>query len=135
MLREAMKSEQPLIDPIGVQAPMDLNGCTPLGYAAFKLNRKPSKQQVESLYSPGDRSVLPRTPLRLREGSSNSHMKARKTKTTAIKNDITLLPNNDGLIDYGFSEANGWRPSMEASRGYNMNLIYYIYINNYCYIF
>lgn len=96
-----MIREQPSRDPIGADAPVDLTGTTPLGWAAFKLNRKPPNS-IDFLFSPGDRSVLPRTPLRIREGSS--------VKTALYSSNHST--SNEIL--YGFSEAGGWRPSMEV---------------------
>jgi serine/threonine protein phosphatase PrpC len=53
-------------DPVGFNAPIDLGGLTPLGcgkLAASKKRAKPLASELQqSLFSPGDRSVLPRTP-------------------------------------------------------------------------
>lgn len=53
-------------DPVGERAPVDLAGLTPLGcakLASSKRRAKPMSTEVRAvLFSPGDRSVLPRTP-------------------------------------------------------------------------
>jgi protein phosphatase 1G len=111
VLREAMLRERPQCDPIGSGAPVDLTGTTPLGWASFKLDRRPPPTLERILFSPGDRSVLPLTPRHIREGSSGVKKAARSAVMT------NFFPNPQqphlGELSYGFAEAGGWRPSME----------------------
>jgi len=74
LLRRAMQGETSS-DPVGENAPADLSGTTPLGYATLmagpaRRGGKPAQGVVEALYSPGDRSILPRSPQRTRTGHS-----------------------------------------------------------------
>ena len=64
LLRQKMYEERNL-DPVGENAPLDLAGTTPLGWAKFGAEAKSVSDKVKnSLFSPGDKSVLPRTPHR-----------------------------------------------------------------------
>ena len=80
---------------------MDLSGTTPLGWASFRLEKRPPPGIEQQLFSPGDRSILPLTPTVRREGSSWRPPGTRTAARTAR------------LVLYGFSEAGGWRPAME----------------------
>jgi serine/threonine protein phosphatase PrpC len=103
-LKEQMAKERNVM-PIGENAPTDLGGTTPLGWAAFgsaSRTRKDSTGVKDSmkklLFSPGDKTILPRTPRSNRGGKSP--WKAPGTI------------DRENLV-YGYSEANGWKESME----------------------
>lgn len=127
-----MLRERPDRDPIGPLAPVDLTGTTPLGWAAFRADKRPPMSIETTLFSPGDRSVLPLTPRFKREGSSGVKPSARKSveetsdwsaakgKSTKARSDGRQSPkisqslsSTIGEVLFGFSEAAGWRPSME----------------------
>ena len=109
------------VDPIGPDAPCDLSGMdgnfelqkralirlivclttgsTPMGRATLRSSGKPTSQIQESLFLPGDKSILPHTPHTIRAGKSpwkGSHSQS----------------SSDNII-YAFSEASGWTPQME----------------------
>lgn len=86
LLRAAMETERH-VDPVGARAPPDLSGTTPLGWAAKRTRGRPSVDML-ALFSPGDASVLPRTPHTL-----------RTAKTAGVT--------------YAYSAATGWRGAME----------------------
>lgn len=118
-IEDNMSIEQSF-DPVGVNAPVDLTGRTPLGWA--NTNSKPkifpssfenstprkavpikSANSLElELFSPGDASILPKTPCLLRTGLLNYKKEKTDQPTTT----------QDGLL-YAFSEATGWTSSME----------------------
>jgi hypothetical protein len=57
-------------DPVGPDAPTDLNGTTPLGWATFRAKGKPKAGMQASLFRPGDPTILPKSPVRDRGGTS-----------------------------------------------------------------
>jgi hypothetical protein len=69
-LDRARMKEETHRDPVGDDAPTDLAGTTPLGYATYKNKRRPTPSMEAILFSPGDKSVLPKTPHSLRVGKS-----------------------------------------------------------------
>lgn len=82
-------------DPVGPHAPVDMAGTTPLGWASHQKSR--GKNLQDCLFEPGDRSILPITPLTNRTGKSPwKHFHDCR----------------DNLV-FAFSEANGWTPRME----------------------
>ena len=65
VLRTSMAKERPQQDPIGVNAPVDLSGRTPLGRqkrTKKELSPLPSQEVRDLLFCPGDKSVLPIQP-------------------------------------------------------------------------
>lgn len=103
-LREAMFKERN-IDPIGEHAPTDLIGSTPAGSCSKVFGGgghckgRPKEESLQNaLFSPGDKSILPRQPYRLRAGVS-------PWKSSKIIKDKDLT--------YGSSEAPGWSGKME----------------------
>lgn len=100
-LREQMKKEQQR-DPVGVDAPMDLTGTTPLGWATFASKGKPKSGLEVSLFKPGDATILPKSPILDRAGTS-------PWKGAADWN----LDSSEENIVFAFSEAKGWTPVME----------------------
>lgn len=95
-LREAMSREKGGVDPVGTNAPIDVAGTTPLGCAAQKLGHNLTQGVRDQLFSPGDRSILPITPLSERTG--RSPCKPGQHRETIL---------------YAYSEANGWKRGME----------------------
>ena len=103
-LKEQMSKERNIV-PIGENAPTDLGGTTPLGWAAIgsaarsHIDSKGVKDSMKKLlFSPGDKTILPRTP------RSNRGGKSPWKAPGAI--------DRENLV-FGFSEANGWKESME----------------------
>eukprot|EP00606_Chrysophyceae_sp_TOSAG23-5_P000495 GSChrysophyteH2.ASY1.ANO1.909.1 assembled CDS len=102
ILRLAMYEERPDQDPVGDCAPLDLAGRTPLGRQNRQkkgISPQPSAQMQELLFYPGDRSVLPLSPVNERVG-----------KSPIKANSVSFGGNNDL---FAFSEASGWKPYME----------------------
>lgn len=89
-------------DPVGEHAPIDLCRRTPLGWALTSKISSATKnrQKLESiLFSPGDRSIYPRTPASARCSTS-------KAKSSAVR--------RPGInIAYGYSDMPGRRVEME----------------------
>ena len=89
-------------DPIGVNAPVDLSGRTPIGWAAAAADKHGSlaakkvaaalPKLQELLYKDGDWSVCPATPVRGREGGGGL-----------------------GELSFGYGDCQGWRANMEDS--------------------
>jgi len=91
LLKRHLTEELGDLPPIGEDAPVDLIGRTPLGWAMTSREAsKNSEQLKDELFSPGDASINPKTPSSIRCSSLTS-------------------------IDYGFSELPGWRVNMEDS--------------------
>ena len=78
---------------------LDLSGTTPLGWAAAKSGKRPSVSLQKSLFSPGDRSIMPRTP---------HSLKARSPRRA-----IGAMGGSGFHLSYAYSEAAGWRGQME----------------------
>jgi protein phosphatase 1B len=102
LLKEAMQaysSSDDAYNPVGSNAPVDLSGRTPIGWAAAEAERDSSVRSAlpeltTLLYEPGDWSVCPKTPV-----------KDRGT-------------DDDGAADelaFGFGDLPGWRVDMEDS--------------------
>jgi len=89
--------------PLGENAPLDLAGRTPLGWAATSREAKACRNIGElrmELFSPGDKSVFgTKTPALDRTGGKSIHR-------------TTTMPNAMDLI-YGFSDMPGHRIEME----------------------
>eukprot|EP00605_Chrysophyceae_sp_TOSAG23-4_P001274 GSChrysophyteH1.ASY1.ANO1.1385.1 assembled CDS len=107
VLREVMCTACPERDPVGDNAPLDLAGRTPLG----RQNRqkkgtspKPPAKIQALLFEPGDRSVLPLSPVHRRTGSSPSKSPDFNFSGASV--------TQENLV-YAFSEASGWKPYME----------------------
>ena len=99
-LKEKMAEEKKVV-PIGENAPTDLGGTTPSGSAAIGSafrNERLNNSMKKLLFSPGDKTVLPRTPRSTRGGKSPWKAPG------AI--------DRENLV-FGHSEANGWKESME----------------------
>jgi serine/threonine protein phosphatase PrpC len=97
-LRQKMKEEKG-IDPVGINAPIDLGGATPLGWAKKKYNGRPTpakpttktveegeglnkgeKLELETLlFQRGDASILQSTPYEKRIGKSPWKSSSKKT--------------------------------------------------------
>jgi serine/threonine protein phosphatase PrpC/ankyrin repeat protein len=105
-LRKKMASEPGKFDPVGVNAPIDLGGYTPAGYAANCTSGKTPSQLKNVLFEKGDKSVLPLTPVRLRAGQSP------RRPTTGKKNTLEEGVEGEDLV-FAFSVAQGWKPEME----------------------
>lgn len=76
MLLEAMRTSEKYThcDFRGVDAPTDLMGLTPLGWACVGSSRragqpKPPQELIDLLFAPGDGSIMPPTPYEMRSGS------------------------------------------------------------------
>ena len=92
LLKKALSAELNDVDPSGVNAPVDLVGRTPLGWCSTSKEKKAISMRSElekSLYSPGDNSICPITPLAGRYSS------------------------NGGFLSYGHGDLPGWRVDME----------------------
>lgn len=95
-----------------------------MGRATLSARGKPSVQIKESLFLPGDRSILPHTPHSIRAGKSpwkgglSALGSAPHSSATPY---LSGLPPPPQLYSYGdrenlvyaFSEASGWTPQME----------------------
>ena len=115
------------LDPVGPNAPIDLTGSTPLGWAAKRKRfhdnaaKKAADEQIEKeLFSPGDASVLPILSNIHRSGSVRKRRTEIKQHIEANGSSATNSHSNHnnyecGLL-YGFAEAGGWRPDMEDRR-------------------
>jgi len=92
VLRAAMHRERPSQDPVGVNAPVDLSGRTPLGRqnrSKKELSPLPSQKMRELLFAPGDKSVLPIQPYQNRTGISPVKVKSPFPPSASA---ATLLP-------------------------------------------
>jgi len=101
LLKKKMLEEFPNRDPVGINAPLDLAGRTPLGRQRRiqNISPSPSVKLQKLLFSKGDRSVLPLSPVNRRTGKSPS-----KHTDSGI--------SGENII-YAFSEASGWNSYME----------------------
>lgn len=90
-------------DLVGEDAPVDLAGLTPMGWA--KRKGRPSSDITNLLFKPGDMSILPRTPFRQRTGKSPHKPRSQNNRLTTPRHDVD--------VTYAYSEAGGWRPTME----------------------
>jgi hypothetical protein len=92
-------------------------GTTPLGRAAFTSKGNPSTDIKSSLFKPGDRSILPRTPHSIRTGTHvcNYHYFCKIKPDNLGKSPwkCPYLCNERENLVYAFSAANGWTPVME----------------------
>jgi serine/threonine protein phosphatase PrpC len=137
LLRRLMKEERGgdiYQDPVGVCAPMDLGGNTPLGWAAKAKSGKPAEELEKALFQRGDGSILQKTPMELRIGKSpwrsnrktdnllfsgSSTDRKKKNKKESNKNKQPTNSNSffgtslqENLV-FAFSEAQGWTGKME----------------------
>lgn len=90
-------------NPIGEYAPIDLCRRTPLGWALTSKNSSATKNRMKLekiLFSPGDRSIYPKTPASTRCSTS-------KAKSSMKRPGINL--------SYGYSDMPGRRINMEDS--------------------
>lgn len=69
-LLHGQQSSQEAHEPVGIYAPVDLGGNTPLGCAKLSAKGKPKKALEDILFERGDRSILPVTPHEYRTGKS-----------------------------------------------------------------
>ncbi|CAM9110994.1 unnamed protein product [Ascophyllum nodosum] len=109
LLKERMEAES--ADTIvGINAPIDLAGMTPL---AWSVRSRTRNKQVEShLYATGDASVCPATPAALRSGGAKTVKGGGTARTGAGR--AAAQSVGEGL-PCGYSEAPGWRIVMEDS--------------------
>lgn len=107
LLRARMMHQSNGIDPVGADAPLDLSGRTPMG--CFSKNETGENQNAvrDAVFSPGDRSVLPRSPIPGRCGTSPW----RISTTHAMINDKS--EQHQQQFVYAFSEACGFKRQME----------------------
>lgn len=118
LLRKYMKYQRQ-IDPIGISAPTDLAGTTPLGSACQKNQKRREMIPIEIehlLFTPGDNSIFPKTPTSIRVGQSSWKKSTVKRLSyediSSNHSDVTEVHDN-GDIFYAFSEAQGWSAKME----------------------
>lgn len=117
-------------DPVGERAPVDLAGLTPLGcakLASSKKRAKPMSTEVRAvLFSPGDRSVLPRTPragkspaprlLRLTSSMPNLHVPSPATTAWRQQSTPMATPFEDaGHVGYSVDGGDLAAPSLAAA--------------------
>lgn len=117
-------------DPVGERAPVDLAGLTPLGcakLASSKKRAKPMSTEVRAvLFSPGDRSVLPRTPragkspaprlLRLTSSMPNLHVPSPATTSWRQQSTPMATPFEDaGRTGSGVDGGDLAAPSVAAA--------------------
>lgn len=131
LLKGAMTAANPEgTAPIGPDAPTDLSGRTPLGWAVTSRDtkaRRNGKELERELFSPGDGSVcgVP-TPAMDRSGcfgfrwrrvaaeQSQSQQKPQKQPSTPFMGMKSPVPQPSvPLMPYGHSEMPGWRVDME----------------------
>jgi hypothetical protein len=132
LLRRLMKEERGgdiYQDPVGVCAPLDLGGNTPLGWAAKAKSGKPAEELEKALFQRGDGSILQKTPMELRigkspwrsskkpdnllfSGSSTDRKKKKNVKANSNSNSFFGTSLQENLI-FAFSEAQGWTGKME----------------------
>jgi serine/threonine protein phosphatase PrpC len=106
-LRERMANEGGgKRDPVGVDAPVDLAGSTPAGWAAICTKGSVSPKVRATLFQPGDKTILPRTPHTTRAG------KSPKRVTAAALTAMSGEADTDEIV-FAFSVAQGWKGEME----------------------
>ena len=123
LLRAAMTAERPEEDPVGVHAPLDLAGRTPLGRQNRQkkgISPQPPALLQELLFRPGDKSVLPKSPYQIRSGLSpikgaTNHLYYESSENRAgQKNGIFDQDDREMDVDmYACSEGSGWKHYME----------------------
>lgn len=99
-----------------------------MGRATLRSRGKPSSHIQESLFLPGDKSILPHTPHSIRAGKSpwkGSFAVGAPGNSTPHLNNFSLSAQQINLqqqfysygdkenLIYAFSEASGWTPQME----------------------
>lgn len=87
-IRSSFQSDAVFTKPVGVNAPVDLCGLTPLGWAVKEGKGKPTEALRCLLFADGDRSVLPLgTPFRHRSGKAMATPPCSRSqsKLSAIK--------------------------------------------------
>ena len=99
-LRKEMRKEK--WDPIGDNAPCDLAGATPIGWAKISAKGRPKEEIENELFADGDRSVFSPSPQKSRSG---------KSPWRPLPS-IFVNHSKENVI-YAFSEAHGWTPNME----------------------
>ena len=108
LLKEKMM-ERSGVEPIGGNAPTDLTGRTPLGWAATSRETKARKnidKLREELFSPGDKSVYgERTPAFMRSGCHG-----RYSQSHGIEANASAKPMD---LSFGFADMPGHRIEME----------------------
>jgi len=122
LLRERMSHDSNGLDPVGEDAPLDLSGRTPLGCYSKSLeddNVDVSVEMRDALFQPGDRSVLPRSPIPERSGCSPWRTGHNPTNIGVLLNLIssTSASGSEAQAEpqfvYAFSEACGFKRQME----------------------
>lgn len=117
VLRAAMKAELNGVDPVGPNAPLDLIGATPLGYAKRRAHFAKGDMEKE-LFSPGDNSVLPITPVKNRTGKSpwksgTPHKSNPNATANAVPHGTT--PGGSSLMDDFNSAGNSGKHTATAN--------------------
>jgi ankyrin repeat protein len=117
-LREAMKAHSGGVDPVGTDAPLDLSGRTPMG--CFSKTETVTKERQLAMraviFSPGDRSVLPRSPVPERSGCSPWRLPTSQSPHPAALGPGHRQGQDQGQehqFVYAFSEACGFKRQME----------------------
>ena len=128
ILKSAMTSADPNgTAPIGPDAPTDLAGRTPLGWAATSREvnaRKHGKELERELFSPGDGSVCGvQTPAMDRSGcfgwrwrrteDAGNNQATTKVSTPFVGMRSPMPQPSLPALPYGHSEMPGWRVDME----------------------
>lgn len=119
-LRQAMHQEQGE-DPVGEFAPIDLAGVTPLGLASFAMKARPSFAVQSILFSPGDRSILPREPVSHRAGASPMRIPAHQLEQDDTQGRSADQEETEEQVEFinfifGSAAASGWRPGILQDR-------------------
>jgi len=117
LLRNRLKEELNGVDPIGSQAPLDLSGRTPLGWACAsrEKNAQKNRRDIEkTLFSPGDASICgPFSPALQRNSVRKSRLSEysrHKTPPTKDNDDEDIIGE---VVEFGYAEMAGWRVEME----------------------
>lgn len=123
LLRQCLKEELDGIDPTGLQAPIDLTGRTPLGWACASREKNAQKNRKtleQELFSPGDASICgpfspPLQRNSVRKSITESRNQSRRTHPKSTGK-IQKYEENGGvsdLVEFGYAEMAGWRVEME----------------------
>ena len=114
-LRQRMASEgNGRKDPVGVNAPVDLAGSTPAGWAAVLTKGSVSPKLRSTLFEPGDKTILPRTPHSIRAGKSPKRVMSAShaAASHAASASMSAAAPADEIV-FAFSVAQGWKAEME----------------------
>jgi len=114
-LREAMKTHSGGVDPVGTDAPLDLSGRTPMGcFSKTETVTKDKQLAMRAvIFSPGDRSVLPRSPVPERSGCSPWRLPASRSPLPGQRQGQEQGQGQEHQFVYAFSEACGFKRQME----------------------